>query len=176
MEQVVTNTHIVQLPMFTQWSHLAHWVATLPALDHSKQHSRSAIGWRSVWNSLGTFWYTYVHKWISIHLMFVIPYILVTCFFHIQLDVLYSLFLSWKVFSSTYFRCYLHPSSGAQLQCIAIGFYLWKIEVLVSSGVEVYFELILCVLVFKNFMWYLCVGVCHRVCFGIAWFWCVVSS
>jgi hypothetical protein len=33
----------------------------------------------------------------------------------------------------------LHLSSGAQLQCTAIGFYLWKTEVLVLSGVEVYF-------------------------------------
>jgi len=32
---VVTNTRVVQLPMFTQRSHLAHWVATLPALNHS---------------------------------------------------------------------------------------------------------------------------------------------
>jgi hypothetical protein len=32
----------------------------------------------------------------------------------------------------------LHPSSGAQLQRTAIGFYLWKTEVSVSSGVDVY--------------------------------------
>jgi hypothetical protein len=44
----------------------------------------------------------------------------------------------------------------------------------VSSGVEVYFMLI--VLVFQNLMWYLCVGVCPRVCFGVSWFWCVVQS
>jgi hypothetical protein len=57
--------------------------------------------------------------------MFVVPYILVTyAFIQFQLDVLiYALFLSWKILSSTYFGCYLHPSSGAQLQCTAIGFY-----------------------------------------------------
>jgi hypothetical protein len=47
-------------------------------------------------------------------------------------------------------------------------FYLWTTEVLVSSGVEVYFMLILCVLIFQNLVWYSCV-VCLRVCFGIAW-------
>jgi len=31
----VTNTRVVQLPMFTQRSHFAHSVATLPALSHS---------------------------------------------------------------------------------------------------------------------------------------------
>jgi hypothetical protein len=59
-EQVVTKTRVVQLPMFTQRSQLAQWVATLPALNHSKKHSRSAIGWRSVWISVRTFWSTHV--------------------------------------------------------------------------------------------------------------------
>jgi hypothetical protein len=49
-------------------------------------------------------------------------------------------------------------------------FYLWKTEVLVSSGVEVYFMLILCVLVFQNLVWYLCVGLCLKSLF---WY-CVV--
>jgi hypothetical protein len=35
-EQGVTKTRVVQLPMFTQRSQLAEWVATLPALNHSK--------------------------------------------------------------------------------------------------------------------------------------------
>jgi hypothetical protein len=44
-------------------------------------------------------------------------------FIQFQLDALYALFLSWKIFSSKCFGCYLHPSSGAQLHCTAIGFY-----------------------------------------------------
>jgi hypothetical protein len=59
-EQGVTKTRVVQLPMFTQRSQLAQWVATFPALNHSKKHSRSAIGWRSVWISIRTFWSTYI--------------------------------------------------------------------------------------------------------------------
>jgi hypothetical protein len=53
-------------------------------------------------------------------------YLLRYAFIQFQLDVLYvyAVFLSWKMFSSTCFECYLHPSSGAQLQCTAIGF-LW---------------------------------------------------
>jgi hypothetical protein len=42
-------------------------------------------------------------------------------------------------FISTCFGCYLHPSSGAQLPRTPKVGYLWKTEVLVSSGVEVYF-------------------------------------
>jgi hypothetical protein len=70
--------------------------------------------------------------------MFVVPYILIIyAFIQFQVNVLYALFLSWKILSSTCLGCYLHPSSGAQLQCRAIGFYLWKTEVLVWSGVKV---------------------------------------
>jgi hypothetical protein len=36
-EQGVTKTRVVQLPMFTQRSQLAQWVATLPPLNHSKK-------------------------------------------------------------------------------------------------------------------------------------------
>jgi hypothetical protein len=51
---------------------------------------------------------------------------------------MYTVFFISFIISSTCFGCYLHPSSGAQLQCTAIGLYLWKTEVLVSSGLEVY--------------------------------------
>jgi hypothetical protein len=39
----------------------------------------------------------------------------------VQLDVHYILYFLDNV-SSTRFRCYLHPSTGTQLQCTAIGF------------------------------------------------------
>jgi hypothetical protein len=81
-EQVVTNTRVMQLSIFTQQSHLAHWVVTLPGPNHCKQHSCSAIGWRSVWISLWTFWCTYVGvSNFQLALMFVAPYILVTYMF-----------------------------------------------------------------------------------------------
>jgi hypothetical protein len=61
---------------------------------------------------------------VTVHFMFVVPNILVTyAFIQLQPDVLYGLFPSWKILSSTCFRCYLHPSSTAQLQCTAVGFY-----------------------------------------------------
>jgi len=42
---VVTNTRVVQLPMFTQWSHFAQWVVTLPALNHSSHvHVVPSVG------------------------------------------------------------------------------------------------------------------------------------
>jgi hypothetical protein len=59
---------------------------------------------------------------LQLFLMFVVPYILVTCFILIQLDVQYSFSLE-KFISSTCFGCHMHPSSGAQLQCTAIGFF-----------------------------------------------------
>ena len=34
-ERVVTNTCVVQLPLFTQWCHMAYWVAMLTAPKHS---------------------------------------------------------------------------------------------------------------------------------------------
>jgi hypothetical protein len=73
------------------------------------------------------------------YLMFVVPYILVThAFIQFQLGVLYASFLSWKILISTCFGCYLHPSSGAQLQCTAIGFYgfgvLYSIEQVLVLG------------------------------------------
>jgi hypothetical protein len=54
-------------------------------------------------------------------LMFMVPYILVTYIYvqlEVQLDVLFYVFF---ILSSMCFGCYLHPSSGAQLQCTAIG-------------------------------------------------------
>jgi hypothetical protein len=96
-------------------------------------------------------------------------------------------FLEKFYLSSTCFGCYLHPSSEAQLQCTAIGFYLWKAEVLVSSGVEVYFmdlcvfvvliscdiDVLVCVIgyvfVLRGFdMWFLC------AVFVYLRFWCVL--
>jgi hypothetical protein len=41
------------------------------------------------------------------------------CLIQVQLDVLYSLFLSWQL-SSTCFGCYLHPSSEIQLPHTAL--------------------------------------------------------
>jgi hypothetical protein len=43
-------------------------------------------------------------------------------FIQFKLDVLYALFLSWKIFKLYMFCMLWHPSSGAQLQCTAIGF------------------------------------------------------
>jgi hypothetical protein len=60
------------------------------------------------------------------------------CLIQVQLDVHYIFYFLNNV-SSKSFGSHLHPSSGAQLQRTAIVLYLWKTEVLVSSGVEVYF-------------------------------------
>jgi hypothetical protein len=43
------------------------------------------------------------------------------CLIPVQLDVHYILYFFLDNISSTCFWCYLHPSSGAQLQCTAIG-------------------------------------------------------
>jgi hypothetical protein len=43
--------------------------------------------------------------------------------FKVQLDVLILYSLFFFILSSTYFGCYLHPPSGAQLQRTAIGVY-----------------------------------------------------
>jgi hypothetical protein len=57
---VVTNTHVVQLPMSTQRRHSACWVVTflLPSTAHSFMycHRLEVYG-----TSLETFWYTLVH-------------------------------------------------------------------------------------------------------------------
>ena len=46
---VVTNTRVVQLPMFTQQHHLAYWVATFPAPKHSAHiHVLPLVG--TQWN------------------------------------------------------------------------------------------------------------------------------
>jgi hypothetical protein len=62
---------------------------------------------------------------------------------------MYTVFFISFVVSSTFFGCYLHPSSGAQLQRTAIGLYVWETEVLVSSGVDVYLVWIVCTQAYK---------------------------
>jgi hypothetical protein len=59
------------------------------------------------------------------------------CLIQVQLHVHYILYFFLDNVSSTCFGCYLHPSSGAQLQRTAIGFV--SVEVLVPSGMEPYF-------------------------------------
>jgi hypothetical protein len=62
---------------------------------------------------------------MKIYLIFVVPYILVhilVCLIQVQLDVHHILYFFLDSVSSICFGCYLHPSSGAQLQRTAIGF------------------------------------------------------
>jgi hypothetical protein len=56
-------------------------------------------------------------------LMFMIPYVLVTYMFNSMSNWMYFFMYSLFCFilSSTCFWCYLHPSSGAQLQRSALG-------------------------------------------------------
>jgi hypothetical protein len=49
---------------------------------------------------------------------------------------MYNILFSCKVFSSTYFRSYLHPSSEAQLQC-AIGFFMVLVCLFHGAGTGV---------------------------------------
>jgi hypothetical protein len=97
----------------------------------------------------------------------------------VQLDVHYILYF---FLSSTRFGCYLHPSSGAQLQPTAIGFVSVENRGFSIKWCGGLFCMDLCVLVFQNLVWYLCAGVCvcvcvcHWICFDIAWSWCVVSG
>jgi hypothetical protein len=53
-------------------------------------------------------------KYHKLNLMFVVPYILLT-YVLFKSNWMYNILFSCKVFSSTCFGCYLHPSSGAQL-------------------------------------------------------------
>jgi hypothetical protein len=58
-------------------------------------------------------------------------------------------FLEKFYLSCTYFGCYLHPSSGAQLQFTAIGFfYLWENRSFSIKWCAGLFYVDLCVLVF----------------------------
>jgi hypothetical protein len=49
-------------------------------------------------------------------------YFKLICLIKVQLDVHYILYFFLDIVSSKCFGCYLHPSSGAQLQRTAIGF------------------------------------------------------
>jgi hypothetical protein len=62
-----------------------------------------------------------------VDLMFVVPYILVTCFYSIPTERTICFISFLKIFSSTCFGSYLHPSSGAQLQCTAIVFFFFGV-------------------------------------------------
>jgi hypothetical protein len=57
-----------------------------------------------------------LNKWTELHinLMFVVPYILVT-YVLFKSNWMYNILFPCKVFSSTCFGCYFHPSSAAQL-------------------------------------------------------------
>jgi hypothetical protein len=80
-------------------------------------------------NIIETMWTQHItHYWYkrhnAINFMVVVPYILVICsicLIQVQLHVHYILYLFLDNVSSTWFGCYLHPSSGAQLPCTAIG-------------------------------------------------------
>jgi hypothetical protein len=51
-------------------------------------------------------------------------------------------------------------------------FYLWKTSFSIKWCGGLFCVDFVCTR-FQNLVWYLCVGVCLRVCLGIAWFWCV---
>jgi hypothetical protein len=57
---VVTNTSVVQLPMFTL-TPLGILSGNIPCSQAQRTHSCTAISWCSVELSLKTFWYTYIH-------------------------------------------------------------------------------------------------------------------
>jgi hypothetical protein len=56
-------------------------------------------------------------------LMFMVPYILVTYMFNSRSNLMYFFMYSsfFFILSSTCFGCFLHPSSGAQMQRTALG-------------------------------------------------------
>jgi hypothetical protein len=89
---------------------------------------------------------------------------------------MYTLFFISFVVSSTCFGCYLHPSSGAQLQRTAIGCVSVENRGFSIKWCGGLFCIDLCVLVFQSLAWYLCTGVCvNWICFGIVWSRNVVS-
>jgi hypothetical protein len=83
---------------------------------------------------------------------------------------MYTYLLISFVVSCTCLGCYLYPSSGAQLPRTAMVVYLSKTEVLVSSGVDVYFVGI-CVYSFLKASHHMFVLVC--VSLDLFWY-CVV--
>jgi hypothetical protein len=91
---------------------------------------------------------------------------------------LYSLFLSSLALHVSDAICTHHKEHNCSVQPCHWCVYLWKAEVLLSSGVDVYFVWI-CVYPFFRashgiFVLVCCVCVIG-ICFGIVWSWCVVS-
>jgi hypothetical protein len=84
---------------------------------------------------------------------------------------MYTVFFISFVVSSTCFVCYLHPSSGAQLQRTAIGCVSVENRGFSIKWCGGLFFMDLYVLVFQSLAWYLCAGVC--VSLDLFWY-CVV--
>jgi hypothetical protein len=87
---------------------------------------------------------------------------------------MYTVFFISLVISSTCFRCYLHPSSGAQLPRTTIGCVSVENRCFSFKWCGCLVCMDLCVLVFQSLAWYFCAGVCVigsvSVLYGLVWF------